>query len=148
MGDLQVIQSLNAELCAKEKTEFDASIIADYSFSDPGKDYYGKRIVDAAACVLVAVDKTGIVGYLCGSLSRGETYRVLPLVAELENMFVVGEYRSQGVGGSLCESFLSWCKARGVGKVKVSASAQNTGAIRFYKRNGFQEYSLVLEADL
>lgn len=148
MDDLHDIQSLNAALCAKERAEFDAAIIADYPFSAVGKMYYEQRIAAATGCMLVALIDGAIVGYLCGGLIKGESYRALPMIAELENMFVLEEHRSRGVGGELCDAFFAWCKKQGVNKVKVSASAQNAAAIAFYRRRGFQEYALVLEADL
>ena len=89
-----------------------------------------------------------IVGYLCGGLTKAEDYRNLPIVAELENTFVLDKFRSKGIGKKLYNEFINWCKINNVGKVRVEASVQNELAIKFYRNNNFRDYTLVLEADL
>jgi GNAT superfamily N-acetyltransferase len=81
-------------------------------------------------------------------MSKWEAYRHLPLVAELENTFVLEEFRSQWIGCKLYNTFVKWCTKKNVGKIRVQASAQNEWAIRFYRNNNFKDYTLILETDL
>lgn len=69
-------------------------------------------------------------------------------MSELENIFVLEKYRSQGVGGRLHEEFVKWSKAKKVGKMIVMAYAKNKAAIKFYKANNFQEYGVTLETKI
>ncbi len=45
----------------------------------------------------------------------------------------------------LYDAFVEWCKNKNVKILSVSASAENKQAIGFYHKNGFEDYSLVLE---
>ena len=69
-------------------------------------------------------------------------------IAEAENMFVLEEFRGQGIGVKLLQEFVTWCKSKDVKRIRTVASAQNTRAIEFYRRAGFLDYDLVLERDL
>lgn len=148
MDDLQKIQELNLKLFEKEHEEYDSLLNLDWTFGKIGTKYYKDRISKDDGCVFVAIVNNKIVGYLCGGLIKAKTYRNLPIVAELENTFVLDKLRSQGIGKKLYNQFLEWCKMKNVGKLRVEASTQNKLAIKFYKKNNFKEYSLVLEADL
>jgi ribosomal protein S18 acetylase RimI-like enzyme len=48
----------------------------------------------------------------------------------------------------LYTTFVDWCKSKNVGKLRVEASAQNEWAIKFYRKNNFKDYTLVLETEL
>jgi len=148
IADLQKVQELNFKLFEKEQKEFDSLLNLDWTFGKVGTKYYQDRISKDDGCVFVAIVNNEIVGYLCGGLTKAENYRVLPIVAELENTFVLDDYRSKGIGKQLYNKFLDWCKTKNVGKIRVEASAQNELAIKFYRNNNFKDYSLILELDL
>ena len=148
MDDLQKVQELNLKLFEKEHKEFDSLLNLDWTFGKTGTKYYQDRISKGDGCVFVAIVDNKIIGYLCGALVKAEDYRILPIVAELENTFVLDEFRSKGIGKKLYDEFIKWCKTKGVGKIRVEASAQNELAIKFYRNKNFKDYTLVLEADL
>ena len=150
INDLQKIQELNLKLFKKEHKEFDSLLNLDWTFGKTGTKYYQDRISKDDGCVFIAIVDHKIVGYLCGGLKpqKAESYRILPIVAELENTFVLDEFRSKGIGKQLYNKFIEWCKAKDVGKIRVEASAQNELAIKFYRNNNFKDYTLVLESDL
>lgn len=148
MDDLQKVQELNLKLFEKEQKEFDSLLNLDWTFGKTGTKYYQDRISKDDGCVFVAIVDDKIVGYLCGGLTKAEDYRILPIVAELENTFVLDEFRSKGIGKQLYDKFIDWCKTKNVGKIRVEASAQNELAIKFYRNNNFKDYTLILESDL
>jgi ribosomal protein S18 acetylase RimI-like enzyme len=150
LNDLQKVQELNLKLFEKEYKEYDSLLNLDWTLGKVGTKYYKDRISKDDGCVLIAIVDNKIVGYLCGGLipKKAEAYRNLPIMAELENTFVLNEFRSKGIGKKLYDEFIKWCKTKGVGKIKVEASAQNELAIKFYRANNFKDYTLVLEADL
>jgi diamine N-acetyltransferase len=147
IADLKDIQSLNLLLFKKEKKEYDKLLDLNWTFGEVGTNYFTNKITKTECCVLVAISKNKIIGYVCGGITKAEAYRKLPITAELDNMFVLEEYRSKGVGSMLYSEFMKWCKVNKVKKVRVQASAQNSLAIKFYKKNGFKEYTLILEHD-
>ncbi len=51
---------------------------------------------------------------------------------------ILPQYQSQGYGAKMMETLLNELKLRKVKGVMLCASAQNDGAIRFYKRLGFK----------
>ena len=148
MDDLQTVQELNLKLFEKEHKEFDSLLNLDWTFGKTGTKYYQDRISKDDGCVFVAIVDNQIVGYLCGGLTKAEDYRIMPIVAELENTFVLDEFRSKGIGKQLYNKFIDWCKTKNVGKIRVEASAQNELAIKFYRNNNFKDYTLVLESDI
>lgn len=148
LEDLLEIQKLNSMLFEKEHKEFDSLLDLNWTFSEAGTKYYQDRITKDDGCVLVAVVDDKIVAYLCGGLTKGEEYRILPVTAELENTFVLDDFRSKGIGKQLYNDFINWCKTKNVKKVRVEASALNELAIKFYRNNNFKDYSLVLESDI
>ncbi len=94
---------------------------------------------------LVARSAGEIVGYLAGYVKDGTSLRPVK-VAELESMYVRGEYRALGLGGRLMERFMQWAGVQEAERVSVTAYAANSRAIRFHERSGFQPKSLSLEA--
>jgi len=63
-------------------------------------------------------------------------------------MHVLEEYRGKGIGTKLVNDFFKWCHEKGVTVVKVSASAPNSQGIKFYRKLGFNDYSLILERSM
>jgi ribosomal protein S18 acetylase RimI-like enzyme len=146
ISDLKFIQDLNLKLFEKEQKEYDKLLNLNWTLGSEGEKYYSKKI--KSGNIWIALDDNKIIGYLCGDLVKAESYRNLPLAAELESMFILDEYRSKGIGKMLYDKFLKWCEVNNVKKVRVQASAQNNLAIKFYKKLGFTDYTLILESDL
>jgi ribosomal protein S18 acetylase RimI-like enzyme len=48
------------------------------------------------------------------------------------------EYQGKGYGTEMLETLFAALKERGINGVMLLASAENKGAIKFYKRNGFK----------
>lgn len=148
INNLKKIQELNLKLFEKEHKEYDSSLNLNWTFGKVGTKYYKNRILKENGCVLIAIVDNKIVGYLCGGISEKEAYKIPSITAELENTFVLEEYRSKGIGKKLYDKFIKWCKNKNVKKVKVKASAQNLLAIKFYRNNDFKDSVLTLEMDL
>ncbi|MEI7777221.1 MAG: GNAT family N-acetyltransferase [bacterium] len=148
ISDLQAIQKLNAELCEKENREFDETINPEFPFSKGGEEYFRARIEREDGFVLVIKEGENAVGYLVGGIVEPEDYRSIIKMAELENMYVQENLRGQGLGGKLVDQFESWCKGKGVTRIRVIASAGNSDAIKFYEAHGSKKVSITLEKDL
>ena len=148
LSDLNSIQLLNQKLFLEEFDKYDKTINCDWSLSKEGENFYKKRISGQKGCAFVLTDNEEIIGYLVGSLSEDEFYRCMGNFAELDDMFVLSEYRSKGYGGMLYEKFIDWCKDKKVKRLKVLVTAKNEQAIEFYKKKGFEDYNVTLERDL
>lgn len=152
LEDLEVVQKLNLKLFEKEHREYDKTLNLDWTFSKEGTQYYKEHITEDDCFTAVAVADNMIVGYLCGAicsgLPLGEDYRNLPIMAEVEDTFVLEEYRSKGIGSKLYGSFIDWCKAKKVRKLKVQSTTKNDKVINLYRKLGFKDHTLVLEQDI
>lgn len=148
IDDLQKVQELNLKLFEKEYEEYDSLLNLNWTFGKEGTKYYKDRILKDDGCVFIAIVENEIIGYLCGGIKKAEEYRKISIVAELENTLVLEQFRSKGIGRQLFDEFIKWCKVKKIGKVRVEASAQNEGAIKFYRANNFKDYTLILEYDM
>jgi ribosomal protein S18 acetylase RimI-like enzyme len=141
--DLSDILRLNLVLFEKEFKEFDKSLNVKWTYSQKGKDYFNKRIIDKESFVAVAIDNKEVVGYICCGLHDDNTK--IAKKAELENIMVTAEYRGQKIGSKLVKMFFEWCKSKKIKNILVTASGKNLSGIRFYKKFGFNDYDVTLE---
>ena len=144
MGDLPQILSLNLELFKKEFGDFDRTLDLNWTRKS-GKKYFKDQISSRNGFLEVVEHNNRLVGYLCGGLSDVEPYRTVKKPAELENMIIKKRFRSMGLGRTLTNNFLKWCKENGVDRVFVMTSHANLRGINFYKNNGFKDHDLMLE---
>ena len=63
-------------------------------------------------------------------------------------MFILEEYRKYGLGTKLFNEFKSYCIENKIEELKVTASAKNINAIKFYQKNGFEEFETTLKMSL
>ncbi len=144
--ELDKVVGFNAQLFKEDAGQRDPLVNQNWP-QDEGKEYFLKRIEDDERICLVAEMDGKLVGYLAGSIKGTETWRPVKRT-ELENMFVMPEFRSKGVGRELVNKFKEWSKEKGVERVLVVAYASNERAIEFYKKSGFVPDSVGLEADI
>jgi GNAT superfamily N-acetyltransferase len=148
LKDLAGIQRLDQMLFMKEASDYDSELNCDWPLQKGWEKNFRDMITKDRNCALVAVSGSRVVWYLTGSLVRKKLQDCyLVKMAEIIEMFVLKEFRGQEIGKGLVEEFRSWCRERGVGRILVCAFSGNKGGIRFYKRNGFRDYSVYLRRD-
>jgi ribosomal protein S18 acetylase RimI-like enzyme len=143
--EVEKLQFLDDEVFLHD-VKFDKDLDMTWAKGEKGKTYFSNLVNDSNSFCLIAEDNDKPVGYLVAS-SKEVSYRKSKC-AELQNMGVSPDYRSQGIGSMLVQKCLEWAKTQGYKKVYVSAYFGNTEAIKFYKKNGFVEIDLGLEVDL
>jgi GNAT superfamily N-acetyltransferase len=74
------------------------------------------------------------------TVSTAEGGRVLLL----EDVIVRSEYRGNGLGRKLVEHILAWAKAEGLTRVTLLADKDNTAALDFYRRLGFDDSHMMV----
>jgi ribosomal protein S18 acetylase RimI-like enzyme len=92
-------------------------------------------------CVLVADVNGQAVGMCSGQLTISTAEGGPALL--VEDMVVLGEYRRQGVGQRLMAKVAEWGKTKGVSRLQLLADRNNTPALEFYKRLGWQTTELI-----
>ena len=85
------------------------------------------------ACLLLAVDASGIAGYLLGF--RHLTFYANGPVAWVEEVVVRAADRGRGVGGALMSAFEQWAGSQGCALVALATRR----AAPFYRAVGYEE---------
>lgn len=139
------LQALNDEVFI-DNQKYDDDLDMNWAKSDKGKSYFTQLLNNGKACCLIAEDEGKKVGYIAAA-PKEISYRKSSYI-EIENMGVIPEYRSQGIGHQLVRECLEWAKKRGFQKAYVNGYFANTQAIKFYKNNGFLETDISLEKNI
>jgi ribosomal-protein-alanine N-acetyltransferase len=71
------------------------------------------------------------VGFLAAVMPASGQTRILMLAV------AVG-FRSRGIGAELMRAFTGTCMARGLRRIELEVRVSNEGAVRFYRRLGFE----------
>lgn len=80
---------------------------------------------------LVAVDGEEVIG-------TGAIRRLDDVTAELRRMWLLPAYHGRGIGYRLATELFAFARAAGYRRVRLSTSAVQDRAIRFYERLGFR----------
>jgi len=148
ISDLKVIQEFNNKLCAKEHADFDVTVNPEFARTESGERYFKSSIQNEDRLVLIAEDNNRPIGYIAGGIEKVSEFRTISDMCEIDNMWIDEEYRSQGIGKQLMNKFQNWTREKGIKRIRIIASYENRKGIEFYKREGFNEYDLILEKDL
>ncbi len=129
-----------------DNAQYDSDMKLGWPFSENGKKYFTHMVTSADAICLIAEDGVKKVGYLAASPKvmdfRNSRY------IEIENMGVIPEYRSHGIGKLLVQKCFELAKERGFQKVYVLSYAKNVKALAFYEKNGLTPIDIGLEKEL
>lgn len=70
-------------------------------------------------------------------------------VAEIQEMYVNPELRSQGIGQQLVEAIVAFARQQGADQLEVTSNQIRIGTHRFYEREGFQKthYKMVRKGE-
>lgn len=147
LRDLKKIQALDCILSETEH-KFEKSVRPNWAFTKPAEQYFRNRIRREKGTIFLATINNAIAGYITGDIISKGSYRQDVKLGEIESLFVLDQYRDHKVGRALVNKFIAWCKEKKANKVRVTSYAKNRKAIKFYLRNNFRKYTIVLEKDL
>ena len=82
--------------------DFDPALKVGWTFEEKGTSYFKDMLENEI--VYIALDKDNVVGYLVGSINIQGSY-VIKSLAEVDNMFVLEEYRKYRIGTKLIVEF-------------------------------------------
>jgi ribosomal protein S18 acetylase RimI-like enzyme len=95
--------------------------------------------------LLVAERDGELIGYAVVSINQGApTWDVGDPTAEIETLSVLGSERGGGVGRALAEAAVEAARRAGAGSVAVGVAHTNVDAIRFYEREGFEPFYVLM----
>lgn len=95
--------------------------------------------------LLVAERDGELIGYALVSINEGApTWDVGDPTAEIETLSVLESERGRGVGRALTEAAVEAARAAGARSVAVGVAHTNLDAIRFYEREGFDPFYVLM----
>lgn len=145
--DLYDIIQLNTALFHEDGGQLNIGVHTGWA-AEEGEDYFAHYLEKEDCVILLAeTEDEDVVGYLAGFVKPDARWRPVKS-GELDSMFVLKEYRSQGVGTMLVEKFKKWLAPFKVTHIAVTAFTQNERALSFYKKQGFEDFSQTLEMKL
>jgi ribosomal-protein-alanine N-acetyltransferase len=83
--------------------------------------------------LFVAEREAGLLGFGVGKVLVSDAVSL----GELESVAVDVSARRSGVGRTLCEAVVRWCRERGATEVELEVRAGSAGAIALYRGLGF-----------
>ena len=140
--DLTSICNLSQLLFDHER-QFTDEYNMSWSHAKEGKEFFTKRLKSRRSFILLAQDGNKLVGYILISLGKF-AWRAFNPIAEVVNLSVAPEYRGKGVGSTLFQQAKKLAIKRGAKRMSVSALTENTGALKFYKRQGFNDFDVIM----
>jgi len=143
--DIKTLQDLNGELLA-DNLKYDPDLKLEWSLSDDGQKYFTEALDNPNSVCLIAEENGRPVGYISAT-PREYGYRQSKYM-EIDNMEVVADFRSKGIGSQLIDECLKIAREKGYQRAHVNAYYANTGAVNFYERGGFKRIDISLEKDL
>lgn len=114
---------------------------ADYVLSRYTPEHFEDALNNPAERLLVSQNQTGIDGYI--RIANG---RPSPAggasETEISTLYVQPRHHGKGIGRNLLVSGLRLCRSNGWDAPWLTTNSENTGAIAFYCRNGFEKAGL------
>jgi len=92
--------------------------------------------------VYVAADGNKLIGFCCGQILKSMCYP--SKYGEITELYVMDEYRRQGIGRQLLEATEDELKKRGVNHLHILTGDKNTVAQALYTSNGYVKTSEIL----
>ncbi len=95
---------------------------------------------------LLLAERDGeLIGYAMVSVNEGAaTWDVGDETAEIETLSVLESERGRGVGRALAKAAAATAAKAGAGAVAVGVAHTNEDAIRFYEREGFEPFYVLM----
>lgn len=112
-------------LCALEEEKFDFNVF---------REIFIRNIKNPDCHYFMAFDATECVGY--ASVHAQWLLHHCGKVGEIQEMFVVPQYRSKGVGSLLMEHLMQVAEREGFKILEVTANKKRVDTHRFYERKG------------
>ena len=89
----------------------------------------------------MAIEDNKIVGFITGEIFKKKAWYNVQL-GEINNIFVLEEYRQKGIGKKLVKTMIDTFKQEGITNIDLYTFGNNVDAIKFYEKIGFKKYNV------
>lgn len=103
--------------------------------------YYDLReLIEKDNSELLVLERDGqLIGCGYAQIRPAKNYVQFTEYAHLGFMFVLPEFRGQGLNQQLIEALKTWIRSRGIQEVRLQVYTENTPAVRAYEKAGFKQ---------
>ncbi|MGD0768228.1 MAG: GNAT family N-acetyltransferase [Tepidisphaeraceae bacterium] len=134
-ADAPAIRRLHRALCLEERQAGYADHCDDnWIESTEGALYLNRRLA-GDGLALIAKVRTQTAGYLLAGFRQSDDKQA----AGLESLYVVSDFRRQGVAFAMVKEFLQWFCESDAAHASVAVAAGNGAAAALYRKAGFSE---------
>ena len=130
-NDCEVLNFLFARLLENDRL-YDSNIKEELTM----KGFFNKRILELDSIILVAIIDDLVVGYIYGYIRRDNKIKI-ELEAYIESLYVVKEYRNNGIGTELISKLIENVKKQGVKYLFIENKVTNESPKRIYSKLNF-----------
>ena len=127
---------------AEEHTLYDHIYVAAANAEKTMRRFLADLSTNSYSYLFVAERDGEMIGFLSGELREGSPAFKPKTWAAIEDVYVVPDHRSTGVGRALFEEYQKWARKKGADGVSLQAAAGNARARKFYEELGFREVSV------
>lgn len=140
--DIKVLNAFLTSLIRDEK-KYDKNINEDIVIN-----YFYETIIDKEDHYLLVADVDNkLVGYLYGYIENsGNVY--IDKVSVIDALFVMEEYRGNGIANMLIDEFKKVSKDNNVRYIEIKVCNENEKASSLYNKCGFKDIKRILQVDL
>ena len=118
------------------------SIEEDFEFNNELQQKgIGLMLANDHGCILVAEIAGKVVGMCSGQLTISTAEGGPALL--VEDVVVHEDFRGKGVGGKLMDEIARWAGKYGATRLQLLADQNNSGALAFYRKLGWQATQLI-----
>ncbi len=106
-------------------------------------------INDATNSHLLVMEHDGeIIACGLGQIRENKHYYTEKYFGYVGLMSVKKEYRGRGYGRDIINLLLQWFKTKNITEVKLKVFANNPGAIKAYRKLGFEDFSIDMRVEI
>ncbi|MDH3714723.1 MAG: GNAT family N-acetyltransferase [Gammaproteobacteria bacterium] len=140
--------------CMRELQDWERNIDARLAAPDDVLERLWEEMIEDCdvfrGTVFVADLDGAVVGYIgvLTHVAQEGTAEVDYVYAQITDLAVRGQYRSQGIGSALLAHAKTHARGAGVRWLRINVRAGNPAAVAMYRRCGFDDREIVLEHDL
>lgn len=145
IDDFEQILSLNSKLFLEEKECYDKTLNEEWPESQSAADYYQAVIDEHYSCCFVAEANSKVVAHATALIRDSYNCRIPDKHLLINFVYVVPEFRKQGIATSILEAMVEWAKCNDLEIIKINTYSKNEKAQRLYKKLGFDDYHVSLE---
>lgn len=145
LNDIKDMQNFMFHLMTDELKNYLPTNKVAWAKSKKCKEYFLNRVRKVNEFAIIAEYNGEKIGYLSGYSHTALPYRIETKFGVLADMFVLEEHRSKKIGAKLVNEFKKWAKSKGAKIMRVESYSANKKALKFYKRHGFEDSSVILE---